>query len=199
MYDERSGKLHFWLHVRLLQPDVRPDARDRHRRHAAPRRRLRRSSSPRMNLVDLDRELPARPELAGLPLQHGRELAPRAARRRQPVARADARVAGLLAAADLQLRRRSRRWSAARTSTASPARSTASSSRRPRPSPPAGSVGRQHRPRSEVKRMANVLVVANETHGGRSADRRRCKRARRAGRCELRRDRARRTSRRPAT
>ena len=43
-----------------------------------------------------------------------------AARRRQPVARAHARVAGLLAAADLQLRRRSRPSSAARTSTACP-------------------------------------------------------------------------------
>ena len=105
MYDERLGKIHFWLTFIGVQRHVRPDALDRARGDAAPRRRLRgqvrglepgrrrsgRSCSGSSTLVfvyNFDRELGLRP-----------------ARARQPVARAHARVAGLLAAADLQLRR----------------------------------------------------------------------------------------------
>ena len=90
--------------VHLLQPDLRPDAPDRHPGHAAPRRRLR-AAVRGLEPVHLDLALRPRAHDADLPLQHGRQLARRPARRRQPVARADARVAGLLAAADLQLRR----------------------------------------------------------------------------------------------
>ena len=46
MYDERLGKWHFWTHVHLLQPDLRPDAHPRPAGHAAARRRLRLASSP---------------------------------------------------------------------------------------------------------------------------------------------------------
>ena len=70
--------------------------------------------------VHLDRELRARAEHADLRLQHGHQLARRPARRGQPVARADARVAGLLAAAGVQLRPRARPSWAAPTSTACP-------------------------------------------------------------------------------
>ena len=81
------------------------------------------------------------------------ELARRPARVGEPVARAHARVAGLLAAADLQLRLTSRPSSAARTSTASRARSTACSraargSSNPRAPPPSQRGSRSACPRS---------------------------------------------------
>ena len=94
----------------------------------------------------------------------------------QPVARADARVAGVLAAADLQLRRPCRPWWAGRTSTAYPGAVHGCSRRPPRPSrcrPAASRRGRRKnsdgarvtsKARSEA---AKVLVVANETLGGR--------------------------------
>ena len=91
--------------LRRLQPDVRPDAPDRRPGHAAARRRLRRAVRG-LEPVHLARELHARALDADLRLQHGRLLARRRARRGQPVALAHARVAGLLAAADLQLRPR---------------------------------------------------------------------------------------------
>ncbi len=81
------------------------------------------------------------------------------------MARAHAGVAGLLAAADLQLRHSSRPSSAGRTSTASPARSTASSSRPARPPAPPARSRPARRVRSEPQ-MKKVLVVANETVGG---------------------------------
>ena len=46
MYNERLGKLHFWLTFVALQPDVLPDALHRAPGDAAPRRRLRRAASP---------------------------------------------------------------------------------------------------------------------------------------------------------
>jgi cytochrome c oxidase subunit 1 len=42
MYDERLGKLHFWLDVRRVQRDLLPDALGRAGRDAPPRGRLRR-------------------------------------------------------------------------------------------------------------------------------------------------------------
>ena len=105
MFDERLGKLHFWLTFVVLQRDVRPDAPDRRRGHAAARGRLRgavRGLEP-VHLAELVR---ARALDARLRLQHGRVVARRAARPGEPVAGAHARVAGLLAAADLQLRPR---------------------------------------------------------------------------------------------
>ncbi len=95
-------------HVRLVQPDVRADARDRHPGHAAPRRRLPRAVRD-LEPVHLARVVRARAVDADLRLQHGQLVAHRRARRGQPVARAHARVAGLLAAADLQLRPRADR------------------------------------------------------------------------------------------
>ena len=43
MYDEKLGKLHFWLTFDLLQRHVRADAPHRRAGHAAPRRRLQRA------------------------------------------------------------------------------------------------------------------------------------------------------------
>ncbi len=45
MYDERLGKLHFWLTFVFVQHHLRADAPDRRPGHAAPRVRLRASSS----------------------------------------------------------------------------------------------------------------------------------------------------------
>ena len=127
MYDERLGKLHFWMTFIFFNADLRPDAPHRRPGHAAPRRRLRRAvRDVEPDHLDLPRSCLGLLD-ADLRLQHDRLVARRPARGGQPVARAHARVAGLLAAADLQLRHASRRSSAARTSTASPARSTASS------------------------------------------------------------------------
>ncbi len=91
--------------VHLLQPDVRPDAHTRPAGHAATGRDLR-LEVRRHEPVHLDRELRARAEHADLPLQHGHELARWPAGRGQPVARSDARVAGELTAAGVQLRPR---------------------------------------------------------------------------------------------
>ena len=104
MYDEQLGRVHFWLTTRRDAGLVHPDALDRDGGHAAPRRRL---LGPVRGLEpgDLALRLPARRRAADLPLQHGRQLALGPARGRQPVAGEDDRVAGLLAAADLQLPR----------------------------------------------------------------------------------------------
>ena len=91
--------------VRRLQPDLRADARDRRPGHAAARRRLP-GAVRGLEPVHLDRELRARALDADLRLQHRLLVARRRARRGQPVALAHARVAGLLAPADLQLRQR---------------------------------------------------------------------------------------------
>ena len=135
MYDEKLGRVHFWDPDRHLG-HVHPDALDRDGRDAASRRRLRvavRRLEPVHQLLRLhSRRGPAR-----LPLQHDRQLALRAARRRQPLARQLDRVAGLLAAADLQLRRDSQGWSAAPTSTGFPGHATRSwAAKPPRPGSP---------------------------------------------------------------
>ena len=104
MFDDRLGKWHFWTTFIFFNLTFAPDAPDRDPGHAAPGRRLL-AAVRDLEPDHLDRELRARPLHADLHLQHRRQLARRPARRRQPVARADARVAGLLAAADLQLRR----------------------------------------------------------------------------------------------
>ena len=105
MYDERLGKLHFWLTFIFFNLTFAPDAPHRRPGHAAPRRRLRRAVRG-LEPVHLD--------LASFVLGLSTliflynmvaSLARRPARGGEPVARADARVAGLLAAADLQLRR----------------------------------------------------------------------------------------------
>ena len=46
MYDERLGKLHFWTTFVFFNLTFAPDAHHRPPGHAAPRRRLRRRSSP---------------------------------------------------------------------------------------------------------------------------------------------------------
>ena len=82
---------------------LHPDALDRHGGHAAPRRRLRRAVR-RLEPVHLHLRVPARRRPADLPLQHDRQLALRPEGGPEPLARQDDRVAGLLAAAGLQLR-----------------------------------------------------------------------------------------------
>ena len=103
MYNERLGKIHFWLTFVGFNVTFFPMHWVGPAGNAAPRRRLRagvRQLEPgHLDRVVLPRRLDDR-----LPLQHDRELAA-ASRRRQPVARADPRVAGVLAAAHLQLRR----------------------------------------------------------------------------------------------
>ena len=104
MYNERLGKLHFWLTFVGFNLTFFP-------MHwlgiqGMPRRVA--DYAPRfadLNLFISIASFGARRLDARLPLQHDHELALRPARRREPVALADARVAGQLAAADLQLRR----------------------------------------------------------------------------------------------
>ena len=132
--------------VRVVQRDVRPDAPDRRRGHAAARGRLR-AAVRRLEPVHLAELVRARALDARVRLQHGRVVARRPARPGEPVAGAHARVAGLLAAADLQLRPRSRRSSAARTSTACPdaVHGIFKPAEEARPKQPAGApVGRGH-------------------------------------------------------
>ena len=104
MYDEKLGRVHFYLTLVGMLGHLRADALDRDGGDAAPRRRLL-GPVRRLEPGDLAVRLPARRRPADLPLQHGRLLALRPAGDRQPVAGEDDRVAGLLAAADLQLRR----------------------------------------------------------------------------------------------
>ncbi len=104
MYNERLGKLHFWLTfvgfnltffpMHLLGTEGMP------RRVAdyAPK-------FAGLNMFISLASFGLGALGARLPLQHDHELAQRPDRAREPVARADARVAGQLAAADLQLRR----------------------------------------------------------------------------------------------
>ena len=104
MYDEKLGRVHFWLTLVGMYGTFLP-------MHwigmeGMPRRVADYSAQfGDWNLLISLLRLPARRRPAGLPLQHDRQLEVGAAGRRQPVAREDDRVAGLLAAADLQLRR----------------------------------------------------------------------------------------------
>ena len=105
MYNERLGQLHFWLTFIALQPDVLPDALHRAAGDAAPRRRLRAAGSP----TSTSSSRSPRSALGASTViflynmirswKYGEPAGG------EPVARDDARVAGLLAAADLQLRR----------------------------------------------------------------------------------------------
>ncbi len=119
----------------------------------------------------LARVVRARALDADLPLQHDHlwRGGPRAVA--NPWRVADDRVAGVLAAADLQLRRGARRSSAARTSTASRARSTRCSRAPPPAAVPAGADGPAggrlvHDRNGGVGPMRTILVVANETLTG---------------------------------
>ena len=105
MYNERLGKLHFWLTFVGFNLTFFPMHLDRDAGDAAPRRRLRAEVRATSNMFISIASFALGASVARLPLQHDHELARGADRRRQPVARADARVAGQLAAADLQLRR----------------------------------------------------------------------------------------------
>ena len=91
-------------HVHRVQRDLLPDALHRAAGDAAARRRLR---GPLRRLQPLHLDLLVRPgRLDGdLPLQHDPLVEVRRGRGGEPVARPDARVAGVLATADLQLRR----------------------------------------------------------------------------------------------
>ena len=165
MFDERLGKIHFWLDVHLLQPDLRADAPDRHRGHAAPRGRLR-GAVRGLEPVHLDLGFVFGASHLIFLYNMVVELARRPARGGQPVARAHARVAGVLAAADLQLRRgpdRRRRPVRVRR----PGRRARRSSSRPRSpqSVAAGGAPRRRQPR-RCHAMSAILVVANETVGG---------------------------------
>ena len=80
MYNERLGKLHFWLTFVGFNADVLPDAHHRRRRGC---RGASRTTSPQFSHVEhvhLDLVVLPRRLVHGLPLQHDRELAPRAAR-----------------------------------------------------------------------------------------------------------------------
>ena len=156
MYDETARQAPLLAHVHRVQHDLLPDALARDPGHAAPRRRLR-APLRRPEPVHLDLLVRARCLDARLSLQHDQELALRGGRGREPVALADARVAGELAAADLQLRR-------------DPA-----GRRQPVRVRRAGRAARrlQRRPsfRGGARAMSeerHVLVIANETVAGKS-------------------------------
>ena len=104
MYNERLGKLHFWLTFIGFNLTFFPmhyiGLQGMPRRVADYATRF-----TDFNLFISIASFGARRLDARVPLQHDPLVALRPAGRGQPVARADARVAGLLAAADLQLRR----------------------------------------------------------------------------------------------
>ncbi len=104
MYDEKLGRIHFWGTLVGHLGNLRADALDRDGGDAAAGRRLFRPVR-RLEPADLGVRLHAWCRPAGLSLQHDRQLALRPEGRPEPVAGEDDRVAGLLAAADLQLRR----------------------------------------------------------------------------------------------
>ena len=104
MYNERLGKLHFWLTFIGFNATFFPmhliGIQGMPRRVYDYEPRFGDLEHVHLDLVVLPRRL-----VHDLRLQHDRQLDARPARRGEPVARDDARVAGLLAAADLQLRR----------------------------------------------------------------------------------------------
>ena len=73
MYDERLGRVHFYLTLVGHARHVRPDALDRDGGDAAPRCRLRRAVR-HLEPRDLDLVLLPRPRAAGVHLQHDRQL-----------------------------------------------------------------------------------------------------------------------------
>ena len=166
MYDERLGKLHFWMTFIFFNLTFGP----MHIIGVAgmPRRVYDYADKfANWNLLHLDLLVRARAEHARLRLQHGRLVARRPAGRGEPLARADARVAGLLAPADLQVRRHA------------DGRRRPVRIRRPRRGPrdlrpaPRRSAPRPRAPRPTQRRgrrgapCQTILVVANETLGGR--------------------------------
>ena len=82
MFDERLGKLHFWLTFVSFNATFGADAPHRREGHAAARRRLRRGVRG-LEPVHLAELVRARALDAGVRLQHGRLLARRAARARR--------------------------------------------------------------------------------------------------------------------
>ena len=120
MYNERLGKLHFWLTFVSFNLTFFPMHWVGSRRDAAARRRLlgpvRRPEPVRHDLVVCARRVGHR-----LLLQRHRQLGPRPDRRVEPVACDDARMAGRPRRRRSSTSTRSRRSSAARTSTAFPA------------------------------------------------------------------------------
>ena len=105
MFDDRLGKWHFWMTFIFFNLTFGPmhliGIQGMPRRVAEYAQKF-----AAWNLFISISLIHARPQHADLPLQHGRQLARRPAGGGQPMARADARVAGVLAAAGLQLRRR---------------------------------------------------------------------------------------------
>ena len=104
MYDERLGRLHFWLTFVAFNATFMPmhwlGLQGMPRRVADYTRPVRDAQ-----LHHLDLRVHPRRVDADLPLQHDQLVVARRDGAGQPVAGADARVAGQLAAADLQLRR----------------------------------------------------------------------------------------------
>ncbi len=159
MYDETLGKIHFWLSfiffnltfgpMHLVGVDGMP-------RRVADYAEQFATLNALISIV----ELHLRPVVPDVPLQHDRELAPRAEGRGQPVARPHARVAGLLAAADLQLRRDPDRRGR-------PLRVRRAGRRSRRLQGPQGTGPCRHRPgdgdRMTEREPVKILVVANET------------------------------------
>ena len=161
MYDERLGKIHFWMTFIFFNADVRPDAHHRPAGDAPARRRLRRAVR-RLEPV----HLVSRRSSSAL---SRRSCSSTTWSRAGAAARARPRTRGARSRSSGRCPRRrrsststaSRPSSAARTSTACPAPSTASSSR-----PPRRPRDRRRPPRRRSGAMSKVLVVANETLGG---------------------------------
>ena len=131
MFDERLGKIHFWTTFVFFNLTFGPmhilGLQGMPRRVATYAAQVRRHEP-----VHLDRQLGARAQHAGVPLQHGHQLARRPARGRQSVARAHASSGRSPPRRRCSTSTRSRPSSAAPTSTASPARCTACSAAAPR-------------------------------------------------------------------
>ena len=103
MYNERARQAALLADLRRAQPHLLPDALGRAARDATAGVRLL-GRVRRHQHVHLDRLVRPRRVDAHLLLQHDHELGARAGGRGQPVALDDARVAGLVPAARLQLR-----------------------------------------------------------------------------------------------
>src|SRR5581483_10795274 len=142
--------------LRGLQRHLLPDALAGDAGDAAEGFRLR-AAVRRLEHGDLDRLVLPRRLDHRLPLQHDRQLGPRAPRRGKPLARDDARVAGLVAAAVLQLRR------------APAGRGQPVRVRRARRTPRGVQRGsRRTGRRGRGAALTHLLVVANETVAGRA-------------------------------
>ena len=141
MMSERLGRLEFLARLRRLQRRLLPDAHPRAAGHAAAGLHL----SARDGLGQPEPRSPRSARsimvasFVAVPLERGRERAPRRRRRRQPVGRRHARMGDDLAAAAAELRPHPGRHAAAsrsgpsarrcRSSTGSPSTTASSSSR----------------------------------------------------------------------